>query len=188
MVKLINRIPGLHLLISSVPGSALRMHVELFGKPPDVNKHSQSIARYTWYQKTLTLKKQKHSIHSTCIREKWHAFKTPTLVPTNEPAESWLSICTVNSEYANGSFMLCTTFEERYRHCLRIFYRSIKYLEIEVEFNLLQNLHLCTQSTRPFGEVGGMSHLHLSSSTHFAKIEDKKLLRFFFSKNLTAGV
>ena len=47
MVKLINRMPGLHLLISSVPGLALRMHVELFGKPRDVNKHSQNIARYT---------------------------------------------------------------------------------------------------------------------------------------------
>ena len=79
MVKLINRIPGLHLLISSVPGSALRMHVELFGKPCDVNKRSQSIARYTWYQKTLTLKKQKHSIHNTCIKEKWHVIQNPNL-------------------------------------------------------------------------------------------------------------
>ena len=44
MGKLINRIPGLRLLISSIPGSALRMHVEWLGKPRDVNKHSQSIA------------------------------------------------------------------------------------------------------------------------------------------------
>ena len=56
---------------------------------------------------------------------------------------------------------------------------SIKYLEIKVKFSLLQNLHLCTQksvrarSTRPFGEVGGMSPLQLSLGTHFAKIEDK---------------
>ena len=28
MIKLINRIPGLRLLMSSLPGSALRMHVE----------------------------------------------------------------------------------------------------------------------------------------------------------------
>ena len=42
--KLINRIPGLHLLISSLPGSALRMHVESLGKPRDVNMHSQSHA------------------------------------------------------------------------------------------------------------------------------------------------
>ena len=41
MGKLINRIPGLRLLISSLPGSALRTHVELLGKPRDVNKHSQ---------------------------------------------------------------------------------------------------------------------------------------------------
>ena len=41
--KLINRIPGLRLLISSLPGSALRMHVESFDTPHDVNKRSQSL-------------------------------------------------------------------------------------------------------------------------------------------------
>ena len=35
MVKMINRIPGSPLLISSLPGSALRMHVESLGKPGD---------------------------------------------------------------------------------------------------------------------------------------------------------
>ena len=44
MGKLINRIPGLCLFISSLPGSVLRMHVELLGKPRDVNKPSQSLA------------------------------------------------------------------------------------------------------------------------------------------------
>ena len=44
MGKLINRIPGSHLLISSLPGSALRMHVESLGKPRDANKRSQSLA------------------------------------------------------------------------------------------------------------------------------------------------
>ena len=43
--KLINRIPGGCLLISSLPGSALRTHVESLGKPRDVNKGSQSLAR-----------------------------------------------------------------------------------------------------------------------------------------------
>ena len=42
--KLINRIPGSHLLVSSVPGSALRTHVESLGKPLDVNKSSRSLA------------------------------------------------------------------------------------------------------------------------------------------------
>ena len=42
--KLINRIPGSRLLISSLPGSALRTHVELLGKPCNVNKRSQSHA------------------------------------------------------------------------------------------------------------------------------------------------
>ena len=44
MGKLINRIPGLHLLISSLPGLASRPHVEPLGKPRDVNKRSQSLA------------------------------------------------------------------------------------------------------------------------------------------------
>ena len=44
MGKLINRLPGLRLLISSLPGSALRTHVESLDKPRDVNKCSQSLA------------------------------------------------------------------------------------------------------------------------------------------------
>ena len=39
--KLINRIPGSRILISSLPGSALRTHVESLGKPRDVNKFSK---------------------------------------------------------------------------------------------------------------------------------------------------
>ena len=42
--KLIHRIPGSCLLISSLPGSAFRMHVESLGKSRDVNKRSQSLA------------------------------------------------------------------------------------------------------------------------------------------------
>ena len=38
--KLITRIPGSRLLIESLPGSALRTHVESLGKPRDVNKLS----------------------------------------------------------------------------------------------------------------------------------------------------
>ena len=44
MGKLINRIQGSRLSISSLPGSALRTHVETLGKPRDVNKRSQSLA------------------------------------------------------------------------------------------------------------------------------------------------
>ena len=54
MGKLINRIPGSHLLISSLPGSALRTRVESLGKPRDVNKRSKSLTWLTLYQKTLT--------------------------------------------------------------------------------------------------------------------------------------
>ena len=40
MGKLINRIPGSSFLISSLPGSALKMHVQSLGKPRDVNTRS----------------------------------------------------------------------------------------------------------------------------------------------------
>ena len=41
---LINRMPCLCLLISSLPGMALKKHVESLGKPRDVNKRSHSLA------------------------------------------------------------------------------------------------------------------------------------------------
>ena len=44
MGKLINRIPGSRLLISGLPGSTLRTHVESLGKHRDVNKRSQNLA------------------------------------------------------------------------------------------------------------------------------------------------
>ena len=44
MGKLVDRIPGVRFLISSLPVSALRLHVESIGKPRDVDKCSQSIA------------------------------------------------------------------------------------------------------------------------------------------------
>ena len=60
MGKLINRIPGLCLLISSLPRSALRTHVESLGKPRDstsvlkalpgkldIKRHSPSISLFT---------------------------------------------------------------------------------------------------------------------------------------------
>ena len=56
MGKLIKRIPGSRLLVSSLPGSALRTHVESLGKPRnsttvlkalpgklDIKRHSPSI-------------------------------------------------------------------------------------------------------------------------------------------------
>ena len=39
----LNSIPGSRLLISSLPGSALRMVVELLSKPRDVTKPSQKL-------------------------------------------------------------------------------------------------------------------------------------------------
>ena len=72
----------------------------------------------------------------------------------------------VNYEFAsyaqpmNNDYSLSLPFPSR----LYEFYLSITYLE-KVELNLLQNLILCTPksvsatSTRPLGEVGGMSPL-----------------------------
>ena len=44
MGKLINKIPGLRLLISSLPGSALRTNVGSLDKPRNVIMRSQSLA------------------------------------------------------------------------------------------------------------------------------------------------
>ena len=44
MGKLVNRIQDSRILISSLPGSAVRKHVESLGKPRDINKLSQSLA------------------------------------------------------------------------------------------------------------------------------------------------
>ena len=50
------------------------------------------------------------------------------------------------------------------------------------EFNLLQNLHLCTQKSvcstnyGPLGEIGANFSLQLSSRTQFAKIDNKKVI------------
>ena len=52
MGKLRNRIQGSRLLILSLPGLALRMHVEILRKPRDVNKRSESLAWYTGYNDT----------------------------------------------------------------------------------------------------------------------------------------
>ena len=43
MGKLTNRIPGSRLLISNLPGLALRTHLKSLGKPRGVNKRSQSL-------------------------------------------------------------------------------------------------------------------------------------------------
>ena len=89
--------------------------------------------------------------------------------------------------------MLCTAFEERDMHRFRIFFLKLplsvtpiriipvmKKLRNLGRIQFIANLHLYMQKsfsatrTRPFGKVGGNSPLHLSSRTHFAKIEDKK--------------
>ena len=61
-------------------------------------------------------------------------------------------------------------------------YLSIKDWENLVEFNLLQNLNLCTQNPvsatnfRPFGEIGVNFSLHFSSQIQFAQIRNKKVI------------
>ena len=65
MGKLINRIPGLCLLISNLPGSALRMHVELLGKPHDVNKCSQSLGILNFY----ACRQYRYPAYMVCITD-----------------------------------------------------------------------------------------------------------------------
>ena len=61
-------------------------------------------------------------------------------------------------------------------------YLSIKDLDNLAEFNLLQNLHLCTQKSvcatnfGSLGEIGANFSLQLLSRTQFAKINYKKVI------------
>ena len=59
MGKLINRIPVSRVLISNLPGSALRTHVELISKPHDVNKYSK------WPCLVNLISKNTHLVFST---------------------------------------------------------------------------------------------------------------------------
>ena len=78
MGKLINRIPGLPLSISSLPGSALRTHVESLGKPPDstrvleampgkldIKRHSRNILYIQIFVRTRCVIK---GLHCTNIK------------------------------------------------------------------------------------------------------------------------
>ena len=91
MGKLINRIPGSRLLISSIPGSPLRTHVESLGKPRGVNivlkalpgkldikRHSPSILYVTVVsdkQKCEELKSNTKCTRFVCFNQ-WHQFFT----------------------------------------------------------------------------------------------------------------
>ena len=72
MGKLINRIPGSCLLILSLLGSALIMHVESLGKLHDVNKRSQSLV--------LLISKDTHLVFSMSMQ----CIKTKTTFPQTE--------------------------------------------------------------------------------------------------------
>ena len=87
---------------------------------------------------------------------------------TNDYAQSRFCVCTMNSEYENAGLcytqrfnsFIFTTCEESFLPRLYEVYVSRIDLENVANFNLLQNLYLCTQksvcttSLRPFGEVG----------------------------------
>ena len=60
MGKLINRIPGLHLLISSLPGSALRMHVESLEKQSEPGGLSLHLHPYFVYASSKGFGEQIH--------------------------------------------------------------------------------------------------------------------------------
>ena len=54
--------------------------------------------------------------------------------------------------------------------------RNLGRIQFIAKSHLYTQKSVCTTSTRPFGEVGGNSPQQLSSRTHFAKIEHKKVI------------
>ena len=67
MGKLINRIPGSRLLISSLPGLALRTHVESLRKPRDVKSTSVLKA----LPGKLDIKRHSLYFRASCSRSCW---------------------------------------------------------------------------------------------------------------------
>ena len=54
--------------------------------------------------------------------------------------------------------------------------RNLGRIQFIAKSSIYTKKSVCATSTRPFGEVCGNSPLQLSSRTHFAKIEDKKVI------------
>ena len=84
----------------------------------------------------------------------------------------------------NSSFTACeySFWDEPFLSRLYQIYLSIKDLEILAEFRLSQLLHLCKQKSDcatnfgTFGEIGANFPVQLSSWSHFAKMENKKVI------------
>ena len=108
MGKVIKRTPGLRLLISSLPGSALRTHVESLRQPRDVNKPSQSLAWITCW--LLTARVIGIILHMTLS---WKVFKGRTSVKIKVK----LLLLTLNAPIATK--VVCFS---RLLKCLRILY------------------------------------------------------------------
>ena len=78
MGKLINRIPGSRLLIPSLPGSALRTHVQLLGKPHIQQAFSKPC-------RVIFISKDTHLVFSiyienTLLQAIEHAFSKQSLI------------------------------------------------------------------------------------------------------------
>ena len=89
----------------------------------------------------------------------------------------------MQQQLINGIYSACEySFETNLSVTPLRNYLSIKDLENLAEFNLLQNLHLCTQNSvcvrnfRPLGEIGAYFSLQLPSRTQLAKINNKKVI------------
>ena len=54
--------------------------------------------------------------------------------------------------------------------------KDLRQVQFIANFIYIHKKAFCATSTRTFGEVGGTSPLQLSLQTHFAKIEDKKVI------------
>ena len=123
-----------------------------------------------------------------------------------QPLFLQMSLLLVDCAYVNGSFMLCTAFEEQDMHRFRIFFETtpfchpIRILPVIKRLRNLGRIKLIAKSLsiytkiclRPKHKTFWRSWRKFSSTIFIAnillKLKIKKLLRKISSKNLTAGV
>ena len=111
-------------------------------------------------------------------------------------------MCTVNSEYVNGSFMICTAFEERDKHRLGIslklplYVTPIRVIPVlkklrnlgRIQFIYIHKNLFAPQAQDLLEKLAEILLYNFHREHILLKLKPKKLLRKIKSKNLTAGV
>ena len=128
MGKLINRIPGSCLLISNLPGSALRTHVESLGKPRDVKQFSKPCLVNLISKDTQLAFSISYQISNVCTVN-FQAKQVSDVFTVNLQAKKISDVCTVNFQ-AKQISDVCTVsiqMQTLYDHLHKMLYNTLRY-------------------------------------------------------------